>query len=69
MSKEHKTINEQMAQLQELVGWFEGDDFEIEQALDKYAEAEKLARDIQVQLTEYKNQITVLKKRFDQADL
>ncbi|MFZ1316880.1 MAG: exodeoxyribonuclease VII small subunit [Candidatus Saccharimonas aalborgensis] len=69
MSKEHKTINEQMAQLQELVAWFEGDDFEIEQALDKYAEAEKLARDIQVQLTEYKNQITVLKKRFDQADL
>ncbi|AGL62481.1 hypothetical protein L336_0779 [Candidatus Saccharimonas aalborgensis] len=69
MSKEHKTINEQMAQLQELVGWFEGDDFEIEQALDKYAEAEKLARDIQVQLTEYKNQITVLKKRFDQTDL
>ncbi|MBP7775443.1 MAG: exodeoxyribonuclease VII small subunit [Candidatus Saccharimonas sp.] len=58
-----------MAQLQELVGWFEGDDFEIEQALDKYAEAEKLARDIQVQLTEYKNQITVLKKRFDQTDL
>lgn len=69
MSKEHKTINEQMAQLQELVAWFEGDDFEIEQALDKYAEAEKLARDIQVQLTEYKNQITVLKKRFDQTDL
>ena len=69
MSKEHKTINEQMAQLQELVAWFEGDDFEIEQALDKYAEAEKLARDIQVQLTEYKNKITVLKKRFDQTDL
>lgn len=69
MSKEHKTINEQMAQLQELVGWFEGDDFEIEQALDKYAEVEKLARDIQVQLTEYKNQITVLKKRFDQTEL
>lgn len=69
MSKEHKTINEQMAQLQELVSWFEGDDFEIEQALDKYAEAEKLARDIQVQLTEYKNHITVLKKRFDQTEL
>ncbi len=69
MSKEHKTINEQMAQLQELVAWFEGDDFEIEQALDKYAEVEKLARDIQVQLTEYKNQITVLKKRFDQTEL
>jgi len=55
-----------MAQLSELVAWFESDEFTIETATAKFAEAEKLAKEIETNLSEFKNEITVLKKKFDQ---
>ncbi len=67
MSIANKTINEKMAQLDMLVGWFDGDDFEIEQAIGKFKEAEKLAEEIEQDLSSLKNEITVLKQKFDQA--
>jgi exodeoxyribonuclease VII small subunit len=54
-----------MADLGELVSWFESDEFELETALDKYKEAEKLAGEIEKDLSELKNEITVLKQKFD----
>lgn len=65
MSKTDKTISQKMDQLSELVAWFEGDDFELEQALDKYREAEKLAGEIERDLSELKNEVVVLKQKFD----
>lgn len=35
-----KPISEKMSELSRLVEWFEGDDFELEKALDKYEEAQ-----------------------------
>ncbi|MNL88347.1 exodeoxyribonuclease VII small subunit [compost metagenome] len=49
----------------ELVAWFDGDDFVLEQALDKFKEAEKLAQDIEKDLTTLRNDIEVVKKSFD----
>lgn len=66
MSKQNSTISEKMAQLSELVAWFESDEFTIETATAKFAEAEKLAKEIEANLSEFKNEITVLKKKFDQ---
>jgi exodeoxyribonuclease VII small subunit len=66
MSKQNSTISEKMAQLSELVAWFESDEFTIETATAKFAEAEKLAKEIESNLSEFKNEITVLKKKFDQ---
>lgn len=68
MSKSNKTIEEMRAELDELLQWFEGDQFVLEQAMAKFEEANKLASTIEAELTEYKNSITVLKKRFDQED-
>lgn len=64
MSKE-KTTKEQLAALEELIAWFESDDFSLEEAQAKFKEAEALAGDIRQKLTELGNDITVLNKKFD----
>lgn len=69
MSQKNSTIVEKRAKLQELLVWFESDDFEIEQAIEKFTQAEVLAQEIEKELMEYKNTITVLKQRFDEGEL
>lgn len=66
--KNNPTISEKTIKLNELVEWFDSDDFELEQALDKFAEAEKLASEIESDLLAMKNSITVVKKKFNEAD-
>jgi len=61
-----KTLAEKRHELDELLAWFEGEDFELEQALEKFDTASKIADDITAELETYKNKITVLKQRFDQ---
>lgn len=56
-----------MQQLETMVAWFDSDEFSLEQAMDTYKKAEKLAAEIDQELSEYKNEISVLKKKFDQA--
>lgn len=57
---------QKIAELEAMVAWFESDDFQIEASLERYKEAEKLAADIQNDLAEFRNEITVLKKKFDE---
>lgn len=66
MSQTSKSIAEMRTELAELLAWFESDEFEVEQAIDKFKEAEKLAASIEKELLERKNQINVLKQKFDQ---
>jgi exonuclease VII small subunit len=66
--KSNASIAEKTIQLNELVAWFDGDEFELEQAIDKFAEAEKLAAEIEADLLAMKNNITVLKKKFNEAE-
>lgn len=65
--KNNPTVAEKTAKLDELVAWFDGDDFELEQAIEKFKEAEKLAEEIEHDLSELKNTITVVKQKFDGA--
>lgn len=65
MSKQTKTVTEKMTELSELVSWFESDDFQLELALGKYKTAEVLAREIEHDLAELKNEVTVLREKFD----
>ncbi len=60
MSKKNKTIKEQIAELEAITAWFAGDDFDIEQAVQKYQSAQALLKDITDQLEALKNQITKL---------
>jgi exodeoxyribonuclease VII small subunit len=61
----NNTIKEKLSELDELVAWFEQDDIEIDQALAKFEEAEKLADDIGKELKTAKNKIEVIKKKWE----
>ena len=67
MSGKSKTIEEKMSELRALVAWFEQDEFKLEQAGEKFAEASKLAGEIEKDLAGLKNDITVLKQSFEEA--
>ena len=60
-----KSVQEKLTYLSELVGWFQGASFKLEDALDKFKQAELLAEEIEKDLTKLKNDIKVVKKRFD----
>ena len=61
----NKSIQSKIDQLNELVAWFDNDDFELELAMDKFKQAEKLATEIETDLKSLKNDINVLKQKFD----
>lgn len=63
--KNNATIAQKLAKLGELTAWFESDDFVLEEATEKFKEAEKLANEIEADLNGLKNEITVIKQRFD----
>ncbi|MEP7204686.1 MAG: exodeoxyribonuclease VII small subunit [Candidatus Saccharibacteria bacterium] len=65
MSKPNKSIQEKTAELSELVAWFDSEDFTLETALDKFKQAEALADSIEADLTTLKNDIQIVKQKFD----
>ncbi len=65
-AKTTNLIQDKLAKLNEYVAWFDSDEFALEQAVDKFAAAEKLAEEIEQDLAGFKNEINVIKKKFDQ---
>ena len=65
--KNNLTIAEKTTKLNELVAWFDSDDFELERALDRFTEAEKLAFEIEQDLTGLKNNIEIVKAKFTES--
>ena len=65
MSSTNKSIQEKTTELTKLVAWFDSDEFTLESALDKFKQAEKLAVDIEKDLSTLKNEIQIVKQRFD----
>ncbi len=55
-----RTVAEKMAELDKSVEWFYGEDFVIDQALDKYKNASSLAEEISKDLESLKNEVEVL---------
>lgn len=66
-TKKSASVAEKTAQLNELLRWFDSDDFSLEEALDRFTAAEKLARDIEQDLLALKNRIEIVKQDFEQA--
>jgi|JI10StandDraft_1071094.scaffolds.fasta_scaffold374854_2 exodeoxyribonuclease VII small subunit len=62
--KKSSTIQQQINELTAIIEWFENDDFEIEQAIEKFNEASKLATTIEESLAQLKNTVTIIKKDF-----
>lgn len=60
------TIKQNITKLETLMQWFDGEEFEIEEAIAKFEEAKKLADTIKHQLSEVENKITVIKQTADE---
>lgn len=67
MSQANKTVQEKLAELSALVAWFQSPDFTLEEAVTKYTQAEALAEEIEKDLTKLKNDIKIVKKKFEEA--
>ncbi|HPF31273.1 MAG TPA: exodeoxyribonuclease VII small subunit [Candidatus Saccharibacteria bacterium] len=65
MSEKNNSIKEKITKLDELISWFDSDDFDIEKAIEKFKEAEKLSNDIEKDLNNLKNEINIVKQKFD----
>ena len=65
MSEANKTVQDKLSELAELVTWFQSPAFKLEEAVDKFKAAEGLAEEIEKDLTKLKNEIKVVKKKFD----
>lgn len=68
MSEANKSVQEKLTELSELVAWFQSPAFKLEDALTKFKSAEGLAEDIEKDLTKLKNEIKVVKKKFDSEE-
>ena len=64
MSKENKSISEKMKELEEMTDWFSSEEFKLEEAPEKYKKAAELAKEIEKDLDELKNEIEVIEKDF-----
>ena len=61
---EKMTLNQKIEKLDAEVEWFYSDEFKLEEAVDKYKAATKLAKEIEKDLSELKNEIEVLSEDF-----
>ena len=59
-----KTIEQMMAELNERIAWFQGDDFNLDEAKQRFVEARQLAKDITAVLDDMQHDITVLSEDF-----
>ena len=62
--KQEKSLNQKIAELDSKVEWFYSDEFKLEEAVEKYKDALNLAKEIEKDLAELKNEIEVLSKDF-----
>jgi exonuclease VII small subunit len=65
MSLKNNTIQQKTIELNKLVDWFDSDEFNLEMALDKFKQAETIAADIEKDLLSLKNEINIVKQKFD----
>ena len=61
---EKLSLNQKIEKLDSEVEWFYSDEFKLEDAVPRYKEAAKLAKEIEKDLNELKNEIEVLTEDF-----
>ena len=61
---EKLSLNQKIEKLDGEVEWFYSDEFKLEEATEKYKQAVKLAKEIEKDLNELKNEIEILSEDF-----
>ena len=64
MSENKLSLNQKIEQLDSQVEWFYSDEFKLDEATDKYKQAVTLAKEIEKDLVELRNEIEVLSEDF-----
>ena len=59
-----RTIEQMMAELNERIAWFQSEEFNLDEARQRFVEARQLARDITAALDDMQHDITVLSEDF-----
>jgi len=59
------TIEQMMAELNERIAWFQGDDFNLDEAKQRFIEARELSKKITATLEDMRHDIEVLSEDFD----
>lgn len=63
--KNDNTIEQQMELLDKKLAWFQSDEFSLDEAAERFEEVNALSQEIEDRLSEKKNEIEVLKQKFD----
>lgn len=66
--KNETTLKQQLAQLDALIAWFDQEDFDLDEALQKFDQGVKLTAAIKARLNIFENKITILKHGFDHTN-
>ncbi len=59
------TIEQMMAELNEQIAWFQGDDFNLDEAKQRFIEARELSKKITATLEDMRHYIEVLSEDFN----
>ena len=59
-----KTIEQMMVELNERIAWFQGEEFNLDEAKQQFIEARQLAKDITTALDGMQHDITVISEDF-----
>ena len=59
------TIEQMMAELNERIAWFRGDDFNLDEAKQRFIEARELSKKITATLEDMRHDIEVLSEDFN----
>ncbi len=59
------TIEQMMAELNERIAWFQGDDFNLDEAKQRFIEARDLSKKITATLEDMRHDIEVLSEDFN----
>ena len=59
------TIEQMMAELNERIAWFQGDDFNLDEAKQRFIEARELSKKITATLEDVRHDIEVLSEDFN----
>lgn len=62
--KENKTLNQKMEDLESKIEWFYSDEFNLDDAMEKYQNTMTLAKELQADLDKLKNKIKILVEDF-----
>lgn len=65
IKNDNDSISKRIDELKQKVDWFYGDDFNLDGAQEKYKEAIDLAKKIEDDLNNLKNEISIIEKSFD----